>query len=60
MWFTEMCLKTVIKKACKLHFGDIYTWIEEIDNENYDLDKLEVVDKKQKEEDLNLKYKKDE
>lgn len=39
-WFTEMCMKTVVKKACKIHFGDIYTNIEEMDNENYDASKV--------------------
>ena len=38
-WFKEMCMKTVIKKACKLHFNDIYTTIEEMDNENNDIEK---------------------
>lgn len=37
-WFREMALKTVIKKACKTHFSDIYQNIETIDNENYDLE----------------------
>ena len=37
-WFKEMVLKTVIKKACKQHFADIYESIEEKDNENYSLD----------------------
>ena len=37
-WFKEMVLKTIIKKACKQHFDDVYTKIEEIDNENYSLD----------------------
>lgn len=36
-WYAEMCLKTIVKKACKLHFGDIFTWVEEMDNENYDV-----------------------
>lgn len=39
-WFSEMALKTVIKKACKQHFKDIYQNIETIDNENYDLENL--------------------
>lgn len=47
-WFPEMCLKTVIKKACKTHFKDVYKNIEEMDNENYDLDKS--VDKSEVEE----------
>jgi len=38
-WFPEMCMKTIIKKACKTHFGDIYRGIEEMDNDNYDLEK---------------------
>lgn len=38
MWFKEMALKTVIKKAVKQHFADIYQGIDEVDNENYSLD----------------------
>lgn len=37
-WLKEMCLKTVIKKACSLHFKDIYSNIEDVDNENYNLE----------------------
>lgn len=37
-WFKEMALKTVIKKACKQHFADIYEAIEKNDNENYELE----------------------
>ena len=37
-WFKEMALKTVIKKACKTHFADMYQNIETLDNENYDLE----------------------
>lgn len=36
-WFKEMAFKTIVKKACKQHYADIYTEIEEADNENYDL-----------------------
>lgn len=36
--YKEMCMKTIMKKACKLHFGDIFTKIEEMDNDNYSLD----------------------
>lgn len=36
-WFTEMAMKTVMKKACKQHFADIYQSIEDNDNENCDL-----------------------
>ena len=45
-WFDEMALKTVVKKACKLHFADVYQNIEEVDNENYDLEKLVITPKK--------------
>lgn len=38
-WFKEMVLKTVIKKACKMHFDDIYETIMEVDNENEDIEK---------------------
>jgi len=37
-WFVEMALKTLIKKACKQHYADIYDNIEEMDNDNYELD----------------------
>ena len=37
-WFKEMALKTIIKKAIKYHFADIYEKIETEDNENYNLD----------------------
>lgn len=40
-WFDEMVLKTVVKKACKTHFADVYEAIETLDNEQYDLDKLD-------------------
>lgn len=36
-WYSEMCKKTVIKKAVKFHFDDIYQEMEEEDNKNYDL-----------------------
>ncbi len=37
-WFHEMCLKTLVKKACKQHFADMYQNIETLDNENIDLE----------------------
>ena len=37
-WFPEMCMKTVIKKACKQHFKDTYHNIEILDNENSDIE----------------------
>jgi len=36
-WFSEMVLKSVIKRACKRHFKDEVKNIDNIDNENYDL-----------------------
>jgi hypothetical protein len=52
-WFPEMCLKTLIKKACKQHFDDIFSVMQEQDNENYNLDnpvELDVIVKQQIEE----------
>jgi len=49
-WFNEMALKTVIKKAVKQHFADIYTSIDEMDNENYNLDNPLEIDLKFKQE----------
>ena len=37
-WFMEMALKTVIKKAVKQHFSDVFEKIEDTDNENYSLE----------------------
>ncbi len=33
-WFKEMVLKTVIKKACKYHFEDVFESMNETDNES--------------------------
>jgi hypothetical protein len=33
-----MALKTIIKKAVKIHFEDVFSEVIEIDNENNDLD----------------------
>lgn len=49
-WFAEMCLKTLIKKAVKQHFADVYENIETIDNENYDLEQPLGLDLKLKQE----------
>lgn len=35
-WYSEMVLKSIIKRACKRHFKDIVTTFEKLDNENYD------------------------
>lgn len=42
-WFKEMVLKTVLKKACKYHFDDIFESMNEIDNEEIDLSRHHVV-----------------
>jgi hypothetical protein len=47
-WYSEMVLKSVIKRACKRHFKDITTNIENIDNDNYDLEKVGFDDTIQK------------
>ena len=41
-WESEMVLKSVIKRACKRHFKDIVTNIEALDNENYNLEKVDI------------------
>lgn len=43
-WFAEMVMKTIAKKICKQFFADDYQGIEELDNENYDLENLNVTD----------------
>ena len=59
-WFAEMCMKTIMKKACKTHFGDVYDKIEEMDNENYDANRVnkwqEEIDKIETIEDLSIYY----
>lgn len=40
-WLTEMYFKTLMKKACKQHFADMYQNIEKIDNENYNPEKVD-------------------
>jgi len=50
-WFKEMCLKTVIRKACSFHFSDIVTNMEQIDNEcNYNIDNPVDINTKDKAE----------
>lgn len=39
-WFKEMVMKTLIKKAVKYHFQDVFEGIDSLDNENYDLEKV--------------------
>lgn len=43
-WYAEMSLKTIIKKACKQHFGDDFDSVEEEDNNQYDLTKTNTSD----------------
>ena len=43
-------MKTIMKKACKLHFWDIFTGIDEQDNENYSLDNPIDIDLSYKQE----------
>lgn len=49
-WFKEMALKTVIKKAVKQHFADIYENIINTDNENSNLDIPLTLEMKYKQE----------
>ena len=37
-WFNEMVTKTIVKKACKTHFADMYQSMETLDNEQNDLE----------------------
>jgi len=62
-WFSEMVLKSVIKRACKRHFKDITQNIDTIDNENYDVDRVDFDETIQKKielleniQDLNMLY----
>lgn len=54
-WPKEMTLKTVIKKACKYHFNDVFQHVQEMDNVNYDLDLPLGVDPRIMEEIENIK-----
>lgn len=53
-WFNEMVLKTVIKKACKNHFADIFQNMETLDNEQNDVEQsLDIsIETKQELEDI--------
>jgi recombinational DNA repair protein RecT len=42
-WYDRMVRKSVIKRACKSHFDDITGHMDSIDNDNYDLSKLDDV-----------------
>jgi hypothetical protein len=47
-WFVEMARKTVIKKACKNHFEDIFQRINDVDNESINLENPLDIDVKVK------------
>jgi hypothetical protein len=63
-WFSEMVLKSVVKRACKRHFKDLVVNIELIDNDNYDLEAVNInhtikdeIEKCQTNEELEVVYK---
>ena len=43
-WFKEMCLKTIMKKAVKVHFDDVFEDMNEEDNKQNDLSLVEKKD----------------
>jgi len=43
-WYSEMALKSVIKRACKRHFKDLVVNIDRIDNEEYDPSLVSIPD----------------
>jgi len=49
-WFKEMCLKTIIKKGCSVHFDDIFTEMNEEENKDIDLDQPVNIELKWKQE----------
>ena len=51
-----MCLKTLLKKAVKTHYDDLYNKIEEEDNKQYDLESFNEVQKEKIEQDVLNKY----
>lgn len=53
-WYKEMCMKTLFKKAIKVHYDDVFQSIEEEDNKNYE---LPTEEKSQEEKEINLKEK---
>lgn len=55
-WFKEMCLKTVYKKATKVHFDDIYAEMDDEDNKNSDPDQIiEIPKNKEKIDEIRAK-----
>ena len=43
-WLDRMVLKSVIKRICTVNFKDVVKALDTIDNENYDLEKLNQTD----------------
>jgi len=43
-WLDRMILKSVIKRICKIHFKDEVKGLEDVDNEEYDMDLLDLED----------------
>lgn len=41
-WFSEMTLKSVIKRACKRHFNDVVSNVDTLDNDNYEPETSEI------------------
>ena len=48
-WPSQMILKSVVKRACKVHFKDIIVNMDKIDNENYNLENVNISPELQKE-----------
>lgn len=55
-WYKEMCMKTLFKKATKVHYDDIYQTMEEEDNKQYDLSKLTEENREKVEKQVLDKY----
>jgi len=49
-WTSEMYLKTIIKKACKRHFKNITTTLDNFDNESHDIENPINIELKLKQE----------
>ncbi len=58
-WYEEMCMKTLIKKACKYHFEDDFWDIMDMDNEENDVEQWtkKILEEQQAEQEEKLKNK---
>lgn len=54
-FYAAMCMKTLIKRACKMHFSDMYEKMDNEDNKQNDLDQLQKTQKEQEETSLEQK-----